>query len=41
MLYIKAEQQFMADRLLCNFNKKQGEILPTKAAVRMFSIEGW
>lgn len=41
VLYIKAEQQFMADRLLCNFNKKQGEILPTKAAVRMFSIEGW
>lgn len=41
MLYINAEQQFMADRLLRNFNKKQGEIPLSKAAVRVFSMEGW
>lgn len=40
MLYINAEQQFMADRLLRNFNKKQGEIPLTKAAIRVFSMEG-
>lgn len=41
MLYIKAEQQFMAAQLPRNFNKKQGEIPLTKAEVKMFSMEGW
>lgn len=40
MLYINAEQQFMADQLPRNFNKKQGEIPPTKAEVRVFSMKG-
>lgn len=33
MLYINAEQQFMADRLLCNLNTRRGETT-TKAAGR-------
>lgn len=41
MLYINAEQQFMADRRPRNFNKKQRESPSTKAAVRVFSMETW
>ena len=41
MLYINAEQQFMADRLLRNLNTRQGETTSTKPAVRVFSTEDW
>lgn len=40
-LYINAEQQFMADQLLCTLNTRRGETNSARAAVRVFPMEDW